>query len=78
MFCDATLTTSAWADLEARWSSGDGSTRYATDGEADREEAYALGEQNLLRAWVLTNRDVWHRNPFYAGPPVPHPESDEY
>ena len=32
---------------------------------------------NPDRAWLLHDWDVWVKNPFYAGPPVPHPESDE-
>ncbi len=43
---------------------------------ADREEARERGRQRPDQAWVLTDRDVWHRNPFYAGPPQPHPEDD--
>ena len=43
---------------------------------ADREEAWVLGQMDPDRAWVLTDRDVWHRNPFYQGPPVGHPEDD--
>lgn len=51
---------------------------YSTDTEWDRAEAYQLGGDNPNRAWVLTDRDVWHKNPFYKGPPVPHPELDEH
>lgn len=47
---------------------------YSTDSEWDRAEAWELGADNPTRAWVLTDRDVWHPNPFYKGPPVPHPE----
>lgn len=42
--------------------------------EADRLYALALGIENRDRAWVLSDRDVWYANPFYSGPPVPHPE----
>jgi len=47
---------------------------YATDSELDDYEARCIGERNPDIAWVCTNRDVWHANPFYTGEPVPHPE----
>lgn len=46
-----------------------------TDAEWDRAEAYEKGELRPDLAWICTNRDAWHPNPFYQGPPVPHPES---
>ena len=48
---------------------------YASDADWDRAEAYEKGEANPDQAWVCTGRDVWHANPFYHGPAVPHPES---
>jgi len=51
---------------------------YSTDAEWDRAEAHDLGASNPERAWVLTDRDVWHANPYYHGPKVPHPEDDDY
>lgn len=51
---------------------------YATDTDWDRAEARFLGMQEPNRAWISTDRDVWHKNPFYHGPPVPHPEDDSY
>jgi len=45
---------------------------------SDREEAYARGRDNPERAWILTYRDVWHKNPFYTGTPKPHPEDEEW
>jgi len=53
----------------------DAGFHYSSDTEWDRAEAYQLGELYPERAWVNTDRDVWHKNPFYKGPPVPHPES---
>ena len=50
---------------------------YATAQEWDNAEASELGAANPDQAWVLTDRDVWHANPYYVGPEVPHPE-DEY
>ena len=49
---------------------------YATAQDWDRHESYELGEANPALAWVCTGRDVWHANPFYQGPAVPHPEFD--
>lgn len=47
---------------------------YSTDAEWDQAEAYERGEANPDMAWICTSRDVWHANPFYTGPEVPHPE----
>lgn len=44
---------------------------------ADREQARNWGYSQQDKAWILTDRDVWHKNPFYCGPPVPHPECDD-
>lgn len=49
---------------------------YSTESESDRGEAVALGYEHPLLAWILTDRDVWHKNPYYSGPPVRHPEDD--
>lgn len=51
---------------------------YSSEAEWDRAEAREKGAANPDSAWVLTDRDVWHANPFYKGPPVPHPEEDLY
>lgn len=50
----------------------------ATDADWDRAEARDLGERNAEVEWVLTDRDVWHKNPFYTGEPGRHPEDDHY
>ena len=50
---------------------------YSTDAEWDAAEARELGAMDPGSAWILTDRDVWHRNPYYTGPAVPHPEDDE-
>ena len=50
---------------------------YATDADWDRAAASEIGSANTTQAWVLTDRDVWHRNPYYQGPPVRHPEDDQ-
>jgi len=49
---------------------------YATDSELDNAEASEIGYFNEDSAWILTDRDVWHMNPYYRGLPVPHPEYD--
>jgi len=50
----------------------------ATDTDLDRADARQSGQEHPERAWVLTDRDVWHANPFYKGPAVPHPEDCPY
>ena len=45
--------------------------------EAHMEMRLLFGLENPHKAWVLTDFDVWEPNPFYSGPPQPHPE-DEY
>ena len=49
---------------------------YYSEGDYDRADALDQGQYAPDRAWVLTDRDVWHRNPFYVGPRMPHPEDD--
>lgn len=49
---------------------------YATDSEWDRQAAVELGAGRPDQAWILTDRDVWHKNPYYTGPAVRHPEDD--
>jgi hypothetical protein len=49
----------------------------ATPSEAVAEYARNIGGEYPDRAWLLHDFDVWVANPHYAGPPVPHPESDE-
>lgn len=48
----------------------------ATPSEAVAEYGRNAGMDNPDRAWLLHDFDVWVRNPFYTGPPVPHPEDD--
>jgi hypothetical protein len=50
--------------------------RLATPTEACREYARNVGAEQPDRAWILTDYDTWERNPFYHGPPAPHPEDD--
>lgn len=40
----------------------------------DREETSVVGAENTEKAWILSDRDVWYRNPYYTGPAMPHPE----
>jgi hypothetical protein len=50
--------------------------RLATPADAMREFAENVGgtEHNAKYAWLLTDYDVWVRNPHYVGPPQRHPE----
>jgi hypothetical protein len=54
----------------------DASDHIATPSEACKEYARNYGSDHLNQAWILTNWDTWERNPFYSGPPQPHPEDD--
>lgn len=49
-----------------------------TVAEADREWAWNVGRDNSDREWILSDRDVWYRNPSYTGPKGHHPEDDNY
>ena len=49
----------------------------ATDADWDRLDAQQRSEENPDKEYVLTDRDVWHRNPFYTGAPGPHPDDYE-
>ena len=51
---------------------------YATPADWDNAEARELGELHPDQAWVLTDRDVWHKNPNYKGPEEPYPEDVHY
>jgi hypothetical protein len=48
---------------------------YATDTDWDRADAYQRGSERPDLAWICTDRDAWHPNPFYKGSPMPHPET---
>lgn len=48
----------------------------ATPGEACREYVHNVGSERPDQAWILTDYDTWEPNPYYSGPPVPHPEDD--
>ncbi len=45
--------------------------------EEHLEMKLLFGAENPQKAWVLTGFDVWEPNPYYNGPPQPHPEDDE-
>jgi hypothetical protein len=42
--------------------------------QADAQWAHEVGRDRPEHAWILSDRDVWYPNPFYKGPPMPHPE----
>lgn len=48
----------------------------ATIGQAVAEYALNVGYEDQDREWILSPYDSWERNPFYQGPPGPHPEDD--
>jgi hypothetical protein len=50
---------------------------YDSDAEWDRAEAAELGANNPDVAWICTDRDVWHANPYYHGPEIPHPDDPD-
>lgn len=41
---------------------------------ACREYAQNYGKDHPNKEWILTDFDVWVRNPHYTGEPGPHPE----
>ncbi len=50
---------------------------YTSESEWDRAEASERGYHNPDSEWILTNRDVWHKNPYFTGTPTNrHPEDD--
>lgn len=50
---------------------------YATMREANDEYVRAVGAEKPDQAWIGTPYDTIEPNPFYTGPPVPHPDSSE-
>lgn len=49
---------------------------HSSAAEVDEFDAqlHAYNSGNTTSAWILSNRDVWYRNPYYIGLPEPHPE----
>ena len=50
----------------------------ASPAEAIDEFAWNAGQEVPDQAWLSHDWDVWVKNPHYVGPPVPHPESDDW
>jgi len=48
----------------------------ATHLDSAREYARDVGNERTDCAWILPPFYSWERNPFYVGPPQPHPEDD--
>ena len=48
----------------------------ATPMDAVREYTRNVGSTRPDSAWILSQYDSWERNPYYSGPPQPHPEDD--
>lgn len=47
----------------------------ATISDAVKEYVFNVGAKRADEAWILSPYDTWHKNPFYKGPKVEHPES---
>lgn len=60
----------------ARWQDGMSQGEYLT--EAVRQYAQVYGAEEPEKPWILSPFDTWERNPYYSGPPVPHPEDYDY
>lgn len=55
----------------------DSEDRMATPAQADQEWVRNVGMDRPDEEWILSDRDVWYRNPFYTGVIHPgHPEDD--
>jgi hypothetical protein len=48
----------------------------ATPSDAVREYVRYVGSTRQDSAWILSQYDTWELNPYYSGPPQPHPEDD--
>ena len=46
--------------------------------EADAHYAHEKGRDRPDLCWILSDRDVWYRNPYYIGPDEPHPEDYQH
>lgn len=46
----------------------------ATQLDADREYVNWVGGEDTTTCWILSDRDVWYKNPHFVGPEEPHPE----
>jgi hypothetical protein len=46
----------------------------ANEVQAMREYAWHVGAERPDRQWLLTDYDVWVKNPHYCGPDQGHPE----
>ena len=44
--------------------------------EAHAEMTQIFGMENPDSQWILTDYDVWVKNPYYHGPEQQHPEDD--
>lgn len=49
----------------------------ATEDDAEREYTRNVGRERSDSEWILSDRDVWYRNPFYTGPKGRHPEDND-
>jgi hypothetical protein len=44
--------------------------------EAHNEMVQLFGAEKPDQEWILTDFDVWAKNPYYTGKPGPHPEDE--
>lgn len=52
---------------------------FSSESEADRAYAAAVGAEHPDREWVLSDRDVWYRNPYFTGTRTEgHPEDEPF
>lgn len=42
--------------------------------KSEIDKADALRTAQSEQCWILSNSDVWYRNPNYKGPDEPHPD----
>lgn len=68
----------SWAALEESWmdNSDHRETHIATGSESLAEFAHNAGMDNPEKCWLLDDRDVWVKNPFFQGEEERHPEDD--
>lgn len=52
----------------------------ATHRDAMREFAATVGDEDCYRneQWILTDYDVWVKNPYYRGPDQGYPEDESW
>ena len=49
--------------------------QFATKHEADLEYVNWVGAEDTTTCWLLSDRDVWYKNPHFVGEETTHPET---